>query len=136
MLACEVGQSICDKSSLTPAQAREAGKANDERNLLACKVGEGYCDDSLLSHAEAKAVAEARRRRNALACEAGEISCDRSLWNANEAKQNNGKPSSCLLALRSFLEITVQLGNAGQRSIVTWLIAPESREAAVCASLI
>ncbi|PYT82026.1 MAG: hypothetical protein DMG40_06870 [Acidobacteria bacterium] len=62
LLACEIGQSACDKSLLTPEQAQEAGKSEHDRNLLACKIGEGYCRDSLLSPDEAKEVAEARER--------------------------------------------------------------------------
>ena len=46
---CDDGMQSCDRSKLTPAEARDSSTAERLRNIADCKDGVGNCDHSQLT---------------------------------------------------------------------------------------
>ena len=80
--------SSCDRSKLTPLEARGVAVADRQRNVSACKDGYSSCDPSTLTASETREVAVAGHERYVSDCKARRMSCNAATSSPLEARES------------------------------------------------
>jgi len=91
---CVNGWDECDRSNLSPQQAKQTAYSEHQRNLSACRNPEDTFDYSNLTATEAKTLAKAEHMRNYLACLKEYGYCDPSRLTVDEARTIHPKNES------------------------------------------